>query len=216
MSENWSVFADGAPESSSKSAVPWERNPASAPEEGSTVERVINAATRIRSFEGWRGYSNRIVVAARQVGAFALLLLAYLATEWAFSGYDAWRHGGEMMLFSVATIQLSSALGTVMYAESRFKIIEQARQFTFGLVAFPAAGLAVFMRVVLSSVDVGSSSDVFTSMLIGNGLPLLFFSCVVIPAVVHLKYIFGGVRAASRAALADEEYIEQYSRYNGL
>lgn len=210
--EKFSVFADGAPQTPQAHA-PWEGMPAAAPEDGSTVARVLSAASRIRQFEGWRGYSNRALVALRQIGAFATLLICYLTTEWAFASNPSWEFGGEIMLFSVAFIQTVGAAGTILYAESRFQIVEQTRHFTFGIVALPAAVLSVFMRLITNSVTIDESSDIFTGMLLGNGLPLIYFSVVIIPPIVHGKYVFGGLRSVNRKAMADEEMMASYMRY---
>lgn len=208
------TYADGAP------AVPrhdpWDGDPDPSPTPGSAVGRAVKTASRVRQFEGWRGYSNRTLVAVRQVGAVALLIGTYLLARWSFAPRAEWKFGAEMMLFSVAFIQLCATIGTVIYAESRFKIIEQARHFTFGIVALPAAALSVFMRIVNTSLPTGDDSNVFTGVLLGNGLPLVYFSVVIIPAFVFAKYIFGGLRTVNRKALADEESLAAFMRQDRL
>lgn len=210
-----SMYADGAP-SSPTERLPWAGDPASAPEEGSTVERVIKTATRIRQFEGWRGYTNRTLVAMRQVGAILTLIGCYLLADWSFASRSTLRFGGEMLLFAVAFIQVCAAVGTVIYAESRYQIVDQARHFTFGIVALPGAALALFIRIIDSAIGDSAGDDVFTGMLMGNGLPLVYFSVVMIPAFVFAKYIFGGLRAVNRKALADEETMAAYMRHDKL
>ena len=210
-----SMFADGAPASPSE-RLPWDGNPAAAPEEGSTVAKVIKTASRIRQFEGWRGYSNRTLVALRQGAAAALIVLCYLLAEWAFSTRPSLRYGGEMLLFSAAFIQVIGAIGTIAYAESRFQIVDQARHFTFGIVVLPGAAVALFIRLIDSALGDTAGDDVFTGMLMGNGLPLVYFSVVIIPAFVFAKYIFGGLRSVNRRALADEETMAAYMRHDKL
>lgn len=208
----FSAFADGAPSTPQPRHMPWDNTQPAAPVEGSTVERVVKSASRIRQFEGWRGYSNRALVALRQLGAFLIIALGYLTAEWAFAGNPTWEFGGEMMVYSAAFIQFCAALGSIIYAESRYQIIEQARHFTFGIVVLPATALSIFMKIITSAVDTSTSSDIFTGMLLGNGLPLLYFSVVVIPAFVFAKYIFGGLRSVNRKAMADEETLSTYMR----
>ena len=210
-----SMYADGAPPTP-QPHMPWAGEPDAAPEEGSTVARVVKSASRIRQFEGWRGYSNRTLGAVRQLGAVLFLVACYLLAHWCFSDRYTLRFGGEMLIFSVAFIQVIAAIGTIIYAESRYQIIDQARHFTFGIVALPGAAVAVFMKIIDSSIGVSGGDDIFTGMLLGNGLPLVYFSVVVIPAFVFAKYIFGGLRSVNRKALADEETIAAMMRHDKL
>lgn len=214
---NWSTFADGAPPewavSPAHQPAPWEADPE--PSEETLVGRTMKLATRIRTYEGLRGYSVRGSVILRQIGAFGAVIACSAVSHWAFSSRPDWRFGGMLMLFSVAFITLLAAVGTVLYAESRRQIIDQCRHFAFGIVLFPGTALALFMRVVTSALGPGSSSDMFTSVLQGNGLPLVYLSVVAIPAFVFAKYIFGGLRSINRRALADEETLAAYMRQDG-
>jgi hypothetical protein len=209
-----SAYADGAPAVVSNPA-PWEHEPAPALTPEGVVGRVVNSVSRIRSTEGLRGYSTRATVIARQIGAFAALMVSVGIAHWAFSDRPQWRFGGMLMLFSIAFILVIAAVGTVLYAESRQQIIDQARHFAFGIVAFPGAALAVFMRVVTAALEPVGDGDMFTSILRGSGLPLVYFSLVAIPAFVFAKYVFGGLRSLNRRALADEETLAAYMRHDG-
>jgi hypothetical protein len=142
-------------------------------------------------------------------------MFAVAIAHWAFSDRPQWRFGGLLMLFSVAFILVIAAAGTVFYAESRQQIVDQARHFAFGIVAFPGAALAVFMRVVSAALEPVGEGDMFTSILRGSGLPLVYFSLVAIPAFVFAKYVFGGLRSVNRRALADEETLATYMRHDG-
>jgi hypothetical protein len=214
-----SVFADGAPTGWDVPApapgrtTPWEADPPPSPD--SIVGRAATAATRLRTYEGLRGISTRVSVAFRQVGAFAVLVGCVGVSHWAFSARPEWRFGGALMLFSVAFILATAAVGTVLYAESRQQIIDQARHFAYGIVLLPGAAIAVFMRIVAATLGPAPSGDVFAAVLQGNGLALVYLSVVAIPAFVFAKYVFGGLRSVNRRALADEETISAYMRQDG-
>ena len=122
-----------------------------------------------------------------------------------------------MMLYTVAYMGVVAVVGTLFYAESRMKIAEQFRQFTFGIVTLPGAGIAILSRILGSALNTESSEgDQFLSLLTGNGIMLVYFATVVIPAAVFTKYVFGGVRTAHRNGLADEEAIAVYQRQDGM
>jgi hypothetical protein len=216
----FSVFADGAPGGWDMPNVvpgrttPWEADPEPAPE--SLVGRATRAATRVRTYEGLRGTSTRLSVALRQVGAFFLLAGCVGVAHWSFSVRPDWRFGGALMLFSVAFILAVAAVGTVLYAESRQQIIDQARHFAFGIVLMPGAAIAVFMRITSSALGPTAGGDMFASVLTGNGIALVYLSIVAIPAFVFAKYVFGGLRSVNRRALADEETVAAYMRQDGL
>jgi hypothetical protein len=209
-----SVFADGAP-SHIPTPAPWDADPAPAPPGDGVVGKAGRAVSRIRSFEGLRGYSTRVTVALRQVGALFTLLACSATAHWAFSDRPTWHFGGVLMLFSLAFILAIAAVGTVLYAESRQQIVDQARHFAFGIVALPGAALSVFMRVVSSSLGDAGETDMFASILRGSALPLVYFSLVAIPAFVFAKYVFGGLRSVNRRGLADEEALASYMRHDG-
>ena len=97
------------------------------------------------------------------------------------------------------------------------KIAEQFRQFTFGIVCLPGAGIALLSRILGQALNTESAQgDQFLSLLTGNGVMLVYFATVVIPAAVFTKYVFGGVRTAHRSGLADEEAVALYQRQDGL
>lgn len=214
-----SVFADGAPGGwvgpmpTPGNTTPWEADPEPSPD--SVVGRVAKVATRLRTYEGMRGTSTRMSVALRQVGAFGTLVACVAVSHWSFSARPDWRFGGMLMLFSVSFILAVAAVGTMLYAESRQQIIDQARHFTYGIVLLPGAALAVFMRLVSSTLGPAANGDVFAAVLQGNGLALVYLSVVAIPSFVFAKYVFGGLRSINRRALADEETMAAYMRQDG-
>ena len=75
------------------------------------VERAHKAASRIRTNEGLRGYSVRTQVLVRYVGYFFLTVVSYLMAKWSFAAIPQWRHGGEMLLYSVCTILTVASIG---------------------------------------------------------------------------------------------------------
>lgn len=180
------------------------------------VASAVKIASRVRTFEGFRGYSARTAVWLRQFCAFMVVLGGSAVSHWALADRPAWRFGGYLMLYSVAFMAVCTSLGTVLYAESRLKIVEQFRHFTFGLVVGGGTAIAVLARVLSSAVpESAAASDGFLSLLTGNGMMLVYFSTVVIPAGVFAKYVFGGVRTAHRNALADEEAMAIWTRQDG-
>lgn len=186
------------------------------PVQGSVVDRATRAVGRIRTIEGPRGIAERSTVVVRHVGQFVVILLSCGVTHWAFAPQPSWRYGGLVMLYSIAFIMVVAAVGTVLYADSRMDVVRQARHFAFGIVALPGAALALFMRLINQALTgPGTEEDMFVSVLRGNGLPLVFFSLVTIPAVVFAKYVFGGIRSANRSALTDEEMLATYTRQDG-
>lgn len=180
------------------------------------VVRAGKTASRIRRNEGLRGYSVRTQVWTRYCGYFLTIVLCYAAANWAFAGIPAWRHGGEMLLYSVCTILVVSVVGSVLYADKRDEIQRAARQYAFGIVALPGAFLSLFMRIVARALATNNGDDMFVSMLRGNGLPLMYMTLVIVPVFVYVKYIFGGIRSQNRSGLVDEEFIATYMRQDGI
>ena len=179
------------------------------------IDRVAKQATRIRSFEGVRGYSLRAQLISRYAGYWLALLVCAAISHWSFKAMPAWSHGGIMMLYSVCAILVVAVVGTVLYAEARDEIVKTAKHYAMGIVALPGAGMALFMRTVSTALQDASSEDMFLSLLRGNALPLMYFTLVVVPVFVYAKYVFGGVRAANRSGLADEEFMATYMRQDG-
>lgn len=201
------------PAASPGRTTPWEADPEPSPD--SVVGKAAKAVTRARTYEGLRGLSTRASLLLRQLGAFSVLMGCVGVSHWAFSIRPDWKFGGVLMLFSAAFILAVAAVGTVLYAESRQQIIDQARHFTFGIVLLPGAALAIFMRIVAATLGPAAEGDVFAAVLQGNGLALVYLSIVIIPAFVFAKYVFGGLRSVNRKALADEETVATYLRQDG-
>lgn len=183
---------------------------------GGVVHKVTEAASRIRQFEGLRGYSVRATVVVKHVAWLAMIALCCATTHWAFSINPTWRFGGLVMLYSVTFMLVVAAVGCVLYADSRIQIYDQTKHFVFGIVLLPATALALFMRLVNSALSgPAAEGDLFAGILRGNGLPLVFFSLVCIPAFVLAKYIFGGIRNINRSAMSDEEHLAALMRQDG-
>jgi hypothetical protein len=219
------IYADGAPPTAAEAAV---RTPTArpynfdipssiaTPPKGGVVARTTHVASRMRTIEGMRGYSTRASLLARHAASFLGLLVCVAICHWSFSAIPAWRFGGLVMLYSVTFIFIIAAVGTIIFAEARADIQNQARHFVFGIIALPGTSMAIFMRIVNSALATPSSQeDMFISVLRGNALPLAYFTLVVIPAFVFAKYVFGGIRSANRAALTSEETMATYMRHDG-
>ena len=156
------VFADGASFANNASTQHSDQSYSGAPS-ASFVDRAHKAASRVRTNEGLRGYSVRTQVWVRYIGYFLLIAFCTGCAKWSFSAIPAWRHGGEMLLYSVATILVVATIGSVLYAEARDEIQRAARQYAFGIVALPAAALSVFMRPI--AIAVASHNAVMPSHL---------------------------------------------------
>ena len=208
------VFADGASFANNASTQHSDQSYSGAPS-ASFVDRAHKAASRVRTNEGLRGYSVRTQVWVRYIGYFLLIAFCTGCAKWSFSAIPAWRHGGEMLLYSVATILVVATIGSVLYAEARDEIQRAARQYAFGIVALPAAALSVFMRIVSQALSSNSGDDLFVSMLRGNGLPLMYMTLVIIPVFVFVKYVFGGIRSQNRSGMLDEEMLATFQRQDG-
>ena len=145
-----------------------------------------------------------------------MIVLCFAITRWAFAANATWRFGGHVLLYSVAFMLATAAVGSILYADSREQIYEQARHFAFGLVLLPSTALSLFMRLVNQALDTpAADGDMFASILRGNGLPLVYFATVTLPPFVLAKYIFGGIRNINRQAMADEEQLAAMMRQDG-
>jgi len=218
------VYADGAPPVSHETGRTTTARPynfdipdsIATPPQGGVVARTTRVASRMRTIEGMRGYSTRTALLARHAASFLGLMVCVAISHWAFASIPAWRFGGLVMLYSVTFIFLIAAIGSIVFAEARAEIQNQARHFVFGIIALPGASMAIFMRVINSNLATPSAQeDMFISVLRGNALPLAYFTLVVIPAFVFAKYVFGGIRSANRSALTSEETIATYMRHDG-
>lgn len=216
------VYADGAPlsvQTPSPLARPYHYDlpPSLAtPPEGGLVARTTRMASRVRTFEGLRGYSTRMSVVLRHISSFLGILFCVAVCHWAFSSVPAWHFGGLVMLYSVMFIMVIAAIGSVLYAEARGEILNQCRHFAFGIIALPGTAMAIFMRLVHGNLTAPSAQeDMFVSVLRGNALPLAYFSLVVIPSFVFAKYVFGGIRSTNRTAMTVEEQLATYMRHDG-
>ena len=215
-----SVFADGVPSSAPPrydqpgSVTANEMSPPEPPPTG-VVASAIRAASRVRSLEGLRGYSTRTAVWIRWAVFALVIVMCSAIAHWAFSTNDQWAFAGVMMLFSVTFMALVGAVGSVLYAESRSKIVEDFQQFAMGIAALPGAALAILNRILAASVAPTAGDEQFLQTLTTSGLAFVYFSTVVIPAAVFAKAVFGGIRAGQKNAASDEELVTAYTRQDG-
>lgn len=215
-----SAYSDGAPiraadHNERQREIPHDST--AAPSPNSIVGRVSDTVTRIRSVEGLRGYSARALVFARKLGSLLSIVAGVYLVDWSLSVQQQWEYSAHLLLFSVTFILGLGAVGTIMYPEARYEIVDRTRELAFSWTLFPAVMTAVAMKgVVHITTGPDSPDNQFLNILIGNGLPLVFFSVVFIPAIVFAQYIFRGLRAANRKAQATEESMAEYMRHDPL
>lgn len=189
------------------------------PGEGTLVGRVAKAVSRVRSAEGLRGYSARTMIFARKAGSLVLLAVCVAVSDRALSSTPAWRFGAQLMLFSAVFMLVVGAIGSILYPEARYTVIERTREFAFAWSVLPATALAVAMYFVKAYTDGlgGDTSDSsFLAFLYGSAFPLMYFAIVLVPAIVFAQYVFRGLRATNRKALLDEESMAGYMRQDPM
>lgn len=186
-----------------------------APRSGSPVGAANNLVSRIRQFEGRRGYSVRASVAIRYATYLVGVVICAAISHYMFSTNATWAMGGYAMLFS-ATLQFATAaVGTIMWSNYRNEIVAQCRHFVFGITVLPGTGLAIFMRGMQGLLAAPSADqDTFAQILSGPALPLMYFCTIAIPAAIFVKVV-AGMRTLNRSHLDDEEMMAAYSRQDG-
>lgn len=178
----------------------------------SITERATRKVSRIRQFEGLRGYSSRVTLAVKYVNYFLLVLLCCGLTGYLTKGVRYASGGGTFMLFSVAVITVSGAVSTLFYVNLRNELVERVRHYVFGIVLIPGTLLAVTLRALQEWEWANEGSLGGT---LRGALPVIFLASVVLPAIVFVKEIVG-IRTLHRSKLDDEESVQLWTRQDGL
>jgi hypothetical protein len=178
----------------------------------SITERVTRKVSRIRQFEGLRGYSSRVALAVKYVNYFLLVLLCCGLTGYLTKGVRFASGGGTFMLFSVAVITVSGAVATLFYVNLRNELVERIRHYVFGIILIPGTLLAMTLRAFQEWEWANEGSLGGT---LRGALPVVFLASVVLPAIVFVKEIIG-IRTLHRSKLDDEESVQLWTRQDGL
>jgi Na+/proline symporter len=114
------------------------------------------------------------------------------------------------MLLACTTVISIGAVSTLFYVNLRNTIVQRVRHYVFGIIAFPGALLALFLK----GAQTWLSKDALGSTL-GAALPVLFLATVIIPAFVFAKEMMG-IRSLHLSKLDDEEAVKLWTRQDGL
>jgi len=208
------AWLDGAP-AQHRPPMPWtpESRHAAPPENpgASITERATRKVSRIRQFEGLRGYSSRATLALRYVNYFLLILLLCGVTGYATRGVRYASGGGSFMLFSCAVIAGTGALSTLFYVNLRAEIVERVRHYVFGIVLVPGTLLALTLRALQ---EWEWANDGSLGSTLQSALPVVFLASVVLPSIVFVKELLG-IRTLHRTKLDDEEAVQLWTRQDG-
>lgn len=189
------------------------------PAEDTLVGRVSRVVSQVRSVEGFRGYSARTMIFVRKAGSLVLLGACVAISDRALASTPAWRFGAQLMLFSAVFMLAVGAIGSIMYPEARYTVIERTREFAFSWSVLPATALSIAMHAIKAYTD-GLGGDTanssFLAFLYGSAFPLMYFAIVLVPAIVFAQYVFRGLRATNRKAVLDEESMAGYMRQDPL
>lgn len=159
--------------------------------------------------EGSRGYAVRSSVYAKYFAYFLTILICSAATNALTSTIPLTTDAGVWMLVSATLILVTAAFSTMAYTNQRNEVIEQARHFVFGIVVFPGLGIAIFMRATAGAFT-NINSNIFAGLMV-NGLPLVYFATVVIPALIFVK-MMAGLRHIHRSRMDDQEQASIWTR----
>lgn len=213
------AWSDGAPQYRQPDPVAAERAHASGNDHVTGAQRPMTFAakatrkvSRIRQFEGVRGYSSRATLVLRYVNYFLLILLFCGLTGILTRGVRYAAGGGTFMLFSCAVIAGSGAVATLFYVNLRKEIVERVRHYIFGIILIPGTLLAVTLRALQQWEWVNDGS---LGKTLQAALPAIFLASVVLPAIVFVKELVG-IRTLHRTKLDDEESVQLWTRQDGL
>lgn len=186
--------------------------PANRPAPTSITERATRKVSRIRQFEGLRGYSSRATLAIKYINYFLLILLCCGLTGYLTKSVRFASGGGTFMLFSIAVITVTGAVATLFYVNLRNELVERVRHYVFGIVLIPGTLLAMTLRAFQEWEWANEGSLGGT---LRGALPVVFLASVVLPAIVFVKEIVG-IRTLHRSKLDDEESVQLWTRQDGL
>lgn len=175
----------------------------------SAPQRATKAVSKIRQFEGPRGYSSRAAVYLRYVAYFFAIVIGSALTEVFTEGIPNADGGGKWMFFAMTTIVVGGAVASVLYTNLRNEIVEKVRHYLFGYALLPGVLVALFLYVSRGFLGM----DAFSGML-GTALPVVFLCTVIIPSLVFIKEIMG-MRTMYRSRLDDQEAVALWTRNDG-
>lgn len=178
----------------------------------SITEKATRKVSRIRQFEGLRGYSSRAALAVKYSNYFLCVLLCCGLTGYLTKGVRFASGGGTFMLFSCAVVTVTGAVATLFYVNLRNELVERVRHYLFGLILLPGTLLAMMLRAFQEWEWANEGSLGGT---LRGALPIVFLSSVLLPAIIFVKEIVS-VRTLHRNRLDDEESVQLWTRQDGL
>lgn len=213
-------FADGIPGGPQGAPGPVPMSGQAPPPFQATIPETPNqrgayqdpSVNHVRSIEGPRSVPVRAAVVLRYA-MYAMVIFACSAiTNWAFTSAGTGGNlAGAFMMGSAALMIGVGAFSTWFYPQSRKEIILQTRHYVFGISVIPGTAVALLYRMSQAWFKAPAASDSIFASLTANALPLVFFSAVIIPAVIFIGQQ-AGRRYLERSKLDDQEAVALWTR----
>lgn len=165
----------------------------------------------VRTNEGPRGAALRASVPFRYAVYCFMVFFCSGVAEWGFSGRN---QAGLFMLGAATLMVATGAIATWFYPASRREVMATTRHYVFGISLFPGTAVAVLYHLSHGWLTTNGERGVFVS-LTANALPLVFFSTVVIPAIVFIGQM-AGRRFLERSRMDDQEAVALWTRQDGM
>jgi hypothetical protein len=177
----------------------------------SLPEMLTSKVSRLREFEGLRGYSVRATLAIKYVNYFLAILLFCGVTNFFVNGVRFASGGGVYMLFSTMIIAVTGSIASLFYIPLRKEIVEKVRHYIFGLM-LPAGTVVAAILKVLQTWEYSNGGGV--GSLLSMALPAIFLATIFLPSIVFVKEILG-TRTLHRGSMDNEEHVNQITRWDG-
>lgn len=173
---------------------------------------LTSKVSRVRQFEGLRGYSTRSAIAIKHLAYFLLITLVSGVTEAATQGVKYASGGGKFMFVACSTIAFTGAVSTLFYVNLRQELVEKVRHYVFGIILIPGMLLSLLLRA-LQEWEWANEGSLGTTL--QAALPAVFLATVVLPTLVFVKEMLG-IRTLHRSKLDDQEAVHLWTRQDGL
>lgn len=178
--------------------------------EVSPPQKIPRPVSRIRQFEGPRGYSTRTAVYFRYAAYFALIVGCSAMTEFFTKDIPNAVGGGRWMFFASTVIVVGGAISSLFYTNIRKEIVEKVRHYIFGISLFPGTLVALFLYITKDFLG----QDAFGGTL-QLALPIVFLATVILPSLIFVKEMVG-IRTLHRSRLDDQEAVMLWTRQDGF
>jgi hypothetical protein len=167
----------------------------------------------IMASEGPRGHATRATVWMRYFAFFAEVMILSAVSSWFTSGISTAAGAGKWMLIAATTMLVAGALGTIRHPNERNTIIKETRKYVLGFALRPGALLAGFLYAT-KGVFTDANNDAFSGLL-QNALPIVFFATIIIPAIIHIRFVFG-IGHLNRSMDDNQSLVARYTRQDGM